>query len=40
MKKPLAGFKDVQRVVFCGIYPIDASEFEKFRDALNKLHFK
>lgn len=36
--KPLAGFKDVQRVVFCGIYPIDASEFEKFRDALGKLH--
>lgn len=34
----LAGFKEVQRVVFCGIYPIDASDFEKFRDALGKLH--
>jgi GTP-binding protein LepA len=35
---PLAGFKQNQPVVFCGIYPIDASEFEKFRDALAKLH--
>jgi GTP-binding protein LepA len=36
--KPLPGFKEVQRVVFCGIFPIDASDFEKFRDALGKLH--
>lgn len=36
--KPLAGFKQNQPVVFCGIYPIDASDFEKFRDALGKLH--
>ncbi|MBM5782228.1 MAG: elongation factor 4 [Pelagibacterales bacterium] len=35
---PLPGFKQNQPVVFCGIYPIDASEFEKFRDALAKLH--
>jgi GTP-binding protein LepA len=35
---PLAGFKQNQPVVFCGIYPIDASDFEKFRDALGKLH--
>lgn len=34
----LAGFKQNQPVVFCGIYPIDASDFEKFRDALGKLH--
>lgn len=34
----LAGFKPTQRVVFCGIYPLDASDFEKFRDALTKLH--
>jgi GTP-binding protein LepA len=32
------GFKQTQPVVFCGIYPIDASEFEKFRDCLAKLH--
>ena len=36
--QPLPGFKQVQPVVFCGIYPIDASDFEKFRDALGKLH--
>lgn len=36
--KPLPGFKQNQPVVFCGIYPIDSSEFEKFRDALGKLH--
>jgi GTP-binding protein LepA len=35
---PLPGFKQNQPVVFCGIYPIDASEFEKFRDSLAKLH--
>ncbi len=35
---PLPGFKQNQPVVFCGIYPIDASDFEKFRDALAKLH--
>lgn len=34
----LPGFKQSQPVVFCGIYPIDSSEFEKFRDALGKLH--
>ncbi len=34
----LAGFKQNKPVVFCGIYPIDASDFEKFRDALAKLH--
>jgi GTP-binding protein LepA len=34
----LTGFKQNQPMVFCGIYPIDASEFEKFRDALAKLH--
>ncbi len=35
---PLTGFKQNQPVVFCGIYPIDASDFEKFRDALGRLH--
>ncbi|MBI1366112.1 MAG: elongation factor 4 [Alphaproteobacteria bacterium] len=36
-EKPLAGFKPAQPVVFCGIFPIDAAEFEDLRDAMAKL---
>lgn len=36
--EPLAGYKPVQPVVFCGLYPIDNSEFEHLRDSLGKLH--
>jgi len=35
--EPLPGFKLVSPVVFAGIYPIDASDFESLRDALQKL---
>ncbi|MGB3721431.1 MAG: translation elongation factor 4 [Pacificimonas sp.] len=34
---PLPGFKEVQPVVFCGMFPIDAADFEKLRDSLGKL---
>src|SRR5215218_103393 len=34
---PLAGFKLVQPVVFCGLFPTDAADFEKLRDSLYKL---
>ncbi len=34
---PLPGFKEVQPVVFCGLFPVDAAEFEKLRDSLYKL---
>ncbi|HUE80025.1 MAG TPA: translation elongation factor 4 [Sphingomicrobium sp.] len=34
---PLPGFKLVQPVVFCGLFPADAAEFEKLRDSLYKL---
>lgn len=34
---PLPGFKPAKPVVFAGIYPIDASEFEMLRDAIEKL---
>src|SRR5215217_5613919 len=34
---PLPGFKLVQPVVFCGLFPVDAAEFEKLRDSLYKL---
>ncbi|MCM8558327.1 translation elongation factor 4 [Sphingomicrobium sediminis] len=33
----LPGFKEVQPVVFCGLFPVDAADFEKLRDSLYKL---
>ena len=33
----LPGFKPVQPVVFCGLFPVDAAEFETLRDAVGKL---
>src|SRR6186713_131817 len=35
--EPLPGFKEVQPVVFCGLFPVDAADFEKLRDSLYKL---
>ncbi|MDR1289347.1 MAG: translation elongation factor 4 [Holosporales bacterium] len=35
---PLKGFKPSVPVVFCGIFPIDASEFEKLKESLQRLH--
>lgn len=35
--EPLPGFKIVSPVVFAGIYPIDATDFDALRDALGKL---
>jgi GTP-binding protein LepA len=34
---PLSGFKPAQPVVFCGLFPVDASEFEDLREAVAKL---
>ena len=33
----LPGFKEVQPVVFCGLFPTDANDFEKLRDSISKL---
>ena len=35
--EPLPGYKKVQPVVFCGIYPLDGSKFNDLKDALLKL---
>ena len=35
--EPLPGYKKVQSMVFCGIYPADGAEYNDLRDALEKL---
>ena len=34
---PLPGFKPAQPVVFCGLFPVDANDFDALRDAIEKL---
>ncbi|WJW80515.1 translation elongation factor 4 [Bartonella sp. TP] len=36
-EKTLPGFRSAQPVVFCGIFPIDAADFENLRSAMGKL---
>ena len=35
--KALPGYKDVQPVVFCGLFPMDANDFDELRAAMGKL---
>jgi GTP-binding protein LepA len=36
--EPLPGFKPSLPVVFCGLFPVDAADFERLRESLAKLH--
>ena len=36
-EEPLAGYKKVTPMVYCGIYPVDGSEYENLKVALEKL---
>ena len=41
VKRPAAealpGFKQVQPVVFCGLFPVDANDFDKLRESISRL---
>ena len=36
-EQALPGFKQAQPVVFCGLFPVDAADFEDLRDAMGRL---
>ncbi|MBN1892273.1 MAG: elongation factor 4 [Clostridiales bacterium] len=36
-EEPLPGYKKIQQMVFCGLYPMDGAKFPDLRDALEKL---
>ena len=36
-EKPLKGYKKVTPMVYCGLYPVDGSQYEELKEALEKL---
>ena len=36
-KEPLPGYREATPMVFCGLFPTDADQFEDLREALGKL---
>lgn len=35
--EPIPGFKEAKQMVFCGLYPVEANDFNELRNALEKL---
>ena len=38
IQKPLSGFKPSRPVVFCGLYPVEADDYDLLRESLEKLN--
>jgi len=36
-EKPLPGYQEVKPMVFCGLYPLENADFERLREALDRL---